>query len=127
MSLNPIKKLELSKHLWFVHPEDTIASEAIAKYLANTGDAPMSQEKIFYYGEQVSGFRLPFEAVLWLVENRHKAPYKFTSYHRKDTPKNSSSGVWVVWKEGKQTPPQTLRSLNPLFTSPFPKLQKGNR
>ena len=124
MSLDPIKKLELSKHLWFVYPEDTITRYAIAEYLASNCDAPPSQEKIFYYGEQVSGFFVPFEAVLWLVENRHKAPYKFTSYHKRDDRGTSSLVGWVVWKEGKQTPPQKQRSLNHLFTSPFSKTTK---
>lgn len=121
MSLDPIKKLELSKHLWFACPEDTITRDAVAGCLASNCDAPPSQEKIFYYGEQVSGFFVPFEAILWLVENRHKVPYKFTSYHKRDDRGTSSLVGWVVWKEGKQTPPQKQRSLNHLFTSPFSK------
>jgi len=107
MALNLTKKQldELSHHHWRVSTNDAITQQAITDELARQGESSCSQTNIFHAGIEVPVFIINDfrKIILYLAINRHKVPYSFTAYHRK----NRSDG-WHVWREKKETVAQKL-------------------
>ena len=126
LNLTKSQKEELSHHDWRVFTSDSITQRAIADHLAESGSGSDSKTDIFYSGEQLPVFKVPFRVVVFLEENKVNVPYSFTSYHRK----NRSEG-WKVWRGGKKTPVEKLVKEFPLTgkelkSMALRKKQRGN-
>lgn len=103
MVLTKMQKEELSRHFWRVFTNDAITQQAITDELARQGEDSGSQANIFHAGAEVPVYIVDFKMVEFLSNNKHKTPYSFTAYHRKNR-----SGGWHVWREGKKTAIQKL-------------------
>ena len=102
------KKLE--NHMWCIFTDDEMTQNSVMEYLTQVSKADGANTRIMYNGKEVPVISLPFEAVLFLKNNKARSNYKYIAYHRE-----SNKVPWAIWKEGTKTPPQSLRNNNHLF------------
>lgn len=107
-NLSPITIARLSKEEWFVEYHNIETRNAIASAL-NLVDH--DGDKIFYNGKEKDGFKIPFEKVLFLRNNKHGGVFKYTPYH-----KESRNVPWKEWREGRKPPSERLRNNSHLFS-----------
>ncbi len=102
------KKLET--HAWCIFTDDEMTQNSVMEYLATIPKADNPRTRIMYNGKERPVISLPFDAVMFLKNNKARSNYKYTPYHRE-----TNKVPWSIWMEGSKTPPQSLRNNNYLF------------
>lgn len=103
-------KKKLETHMWCIFTDDEMTQNSVMEYLAQISKADNANTRIMYNGKEIPVISLPFEAVMFLKNNKAKSNYKYVPYHRE-----TNKVPWAIWKEGTKTPPQSLRNNNHLF------------
>lgn len=103
-------KKKLENHMQCIFTDDEMTQNSVMEYLTQISKGDNANTRITYNGKEVPVISLPFEAVMFLKNNKVRSNYKYPPYHRE-----SNKVPWAIWKEGTRTPPQSLRNNNRLF------------
>mgnify|MGYP000146125118 CR=1 FL=1 len=109
MKISPIKRRELASRRWCVHTTHKITEEGLTAFLSSIGDAEDSRGEIFYSGEMLPVFLVPFVAAEYLAENQRtggQGTYECRIFHRE-----KGNTRWQEWRMEVKTAKEKVRDL----------------